>query len=210
MILTSLENLLNRHLARSPAARALLVSLRDQRLVIVMRDPDERFALDSAGSSLRLSRLGDDAAPAAGMQAEIEGRPVALLAMAMGRPERMLQSGDVKVSGDAEVLQRYRDLLGLLRPDLEELFAELLGDAPAHQLGRIARATLGLAQRGFDNTIKNTAEYFAHETGDVLPRAEAEEFLAAVDRLREDVDRAAARLDAMISGLETKNEGVAP
>lgn len=206
MILSALENLLNLHLARSSGARALTASLRGQRLVIVTREPAGRIALESVGTSLRVMSLTEDAPVAEGAQAEIEGRPVALLAVAMGQPERALQSGDVQIRGDADVLQRYRTLLGLLRPDLEEVFAGMIGDAPAHQLGRVARATLALGRLGLDNTLRNTAEYFAHETGDVLPRAEAEEFLSAVDRLREDVDRTAARVDVLLRRLETPSE----
>lgn len=209
MILSVLENLLNLHLARSSGARARVASLRGQRLVIVTRDPAGRFALESAGTSLRLTSLTEDEPAATGPEAEITGRPVALLTAALGESARMLQAGEVQIRGDAEVLQRYRELLILLRPDLEEVLAELIGDAAAHRLGRMANATLALGRRGFDNTLRNTAEYFAHETGDVLPRAEAEEFLSAVDRLREDVDRTAARVDVLLRRLETPDEGVA-
>jgi ubiquinone biosynthesis protein UbiJ len=37
------------------------------------------------------------------------------------------------------------------------------------------------------------AEYLAHETGDLVPRAEAEDFYRGVERLREDLDRLEAR-----------------
>ena len=52
--------------------------------------------------------------------------------------------------------------------------------------------------------MRNVAEYLAHESGDLVPRAEAEVFLEGVDRLREDVDRAAARVDALLARLEAK------
>jgi ubiquinone biosynthesis protein UbiJ len=105
----------------------------------------------------------------------------------------------VQIRGDAEVLQRYRELALLLRPDLEEELARLIGDAPAHSLGRMARSMLDLGRRGSRTAVRNTAEYFAHESGDLVPRGEAEVFFADVDRLREDVDRAAARLDALLA-----------
>jgi ubiquinone biosynthesis protein UbiJ len=56
--------------------------------------------------------------------------------------------------------------------------------------------------------VQNAAEYFAHETRDLVPRAEAEVFLGEVDRLREDVDRAAARVEALLARFEKpSNEG---
>jgi ubiquinone biosynthesis protein UbiJ len=39
----------------------------------------------------------------------------------------------------------------------------------------------------------NWAEYLAHESGDLVPRAQAEQFLVEVDDLRERVDRLQAR-----------------
>ena len=42
--------------------------------------------------------------------------------------------------------------------------------------------------------MRNAAEYLAHENHTLVPRAEAEAFMADVDQLREDVDRAIARL----------------
>ena len=41
------------------------------------------------------------------------------------------------------------------------------------------------------------AEYLAHERGDLVPRAEAEDFYRGVERLREDLDRLDARTRAL-------------
>ena len=41
--------------------------------------------------------------------------------------------------------------------------------------------------------MRNVAEYLAHERGDLVPRAEAEDFYRGVERLREDLDRLEAR-----------------
>ena len=67
------------------------------------------------------------------------------------------------------------------------------------ELHGFARSMLDLGRRGSRTAVRNTAEYFAHESGDLVPRGEAEVFFADVDRLREDVDRAAARLDALLA-----------
>jgi ubiquinone biosynthesis protein UbiJ len=45
--------------------------------------------------------------------------------------------------------------------------------------------------------VRNVAEYLGHERRDLIPRAEAEQFLQGVDSLREDVDRLAARIDLL-------------
>lgn len=189
MLTEAIENLLNRNLANSPAARDLCAELTGKRFAIVVTGLGVRVVVESLGSSLRLSRRDDSTC-----DAEVEGSPVNLMALAGANPEAMIQRGDVRIRGDAEIAQRFQQLGKLLRPDAEEEFAALFGDSAAHQLGRIARSLFDFGRRATTTTARNTAEYFAHETGDLVPRAEADGFLAGVDRLREDVDRIEARL----------------
>lgn len=199
-VLTELiENLLNRNFVNSPGARSACAELKGRRLKLVIRDLEVAITIESLGESLRISRGSEDEC-----HAEVEGSPINLLAMAGPSPERLLKSGAVQVKGEVELLQRYRDLVLLLKPDLEEELSRLVGDSPAHRLAALARGAVAFGRRGADTTVRNAAEYFAHETGDLVPRAEAEAFLGEVDRLREDVDRAAARLDAMLERVDAK------
>jgi ubiquinone biosynthesis protein UbiJ len=86
----------------------------------------------------------------------------------------------------------------LLRPDLEELLARAVGDVPAHQIGHFTRLALRWSRGAARTTLTNIAEYLAHERRDLVPRNEGEQFLRAVDALREDVDRLEARLDLLM------------
>lgn len=199
MLTELIENLLNRNLGNSPGARAACGELKGRRLKLMIRDLDVAIIIESLGESLRISRGGEGE-----FHAEVEGSPVNLLAMAGPSPERLLKSGAVQVKGEVELLQSYRDLVSLLKPDLEEELSRWVGDSPAHRLAGLARGAIAFGRRGADTTVRNAAEYFAHETGDLVPRAEAEVFLGEVDRLREDVDRAAARLDAMLERIDAK------
>jgi ubiquinone biosynthesis protein UbiJ len=96
--------------------------------------------------------------------------------------------------GDADIARKYRELANFLKPDLEEELSLLVGDVPAHQLGRFARGAVGWGQRAAATAVRNVAEYLAHERADLVPRAEADQFTRGVDRLREDVDRLEARI----------------
>jgi ubiquinone biosynthesis protein UbiJ len=183
------ENLLNRNLGASPRARELCAQLRERRIAITMSGTPLRIAVESTGDSLRLWRHSGGE-----FHAEVEGTPVNLVALAGPEPEALLQRGAVRIRGDVELAQRYRELALLLRPDFEEELSRLVGDAPAHQLMRFASGALAFGRRALSTTTLNAAEYFAHERGDLVPRAEADVFLEGVDRLREDVDRFEARL----------------
>jgi ubiquinone biosynthesis protein UbiJ len=181
-------DLLNRGLPRSPRARELCKELTGRRVAVDVQG-FKRVVLESNGDALQMAR--DSAAP---VDAELSGGPLSLLALAGSTPETVLQRGDVQISGDAELAQKFRELTMLLKPDLEEELSIVIGDVPAHQIGRFARAALSWTQRVAATTAQNAAEYFAHEKRDLVPRAEGDQFLKGVDSLREDVDRLEARL----------------
>src|SRR5262249_43479636 len=110
-------------------------------------------------------------------------------------PRAPLQRGAVELEGDTELAERFFELLTLVRPDAEEELSLLIGDVPAHQLGRLARGAGALARRALATGLENAAEYLGHERAHLVPRAEGEQFLRGVDALREDVDRLAVRLE---------------
>ncbi|HEY0767136.1 MAG TPA: SCP2 sterol-binding domain-containing protein, partial [Steroidobacteraceae bacterium] len=140
MLSATLDNLLNRGLPRSPRARQLCASLSGKSLAIEIRDIT-RLRVASTGLTLTVTR---DDAPA---DATLTGGPLSLLALTGDSPDAVLQRGDVAIGGDAELAQKFRELGKLLRPDLEEELSLLLGDVPAHQLGRLARLGLDWSRK---------------------------------------------------------------
>ena len=190
MLTTTLENLLNRGLPRSPRARQLCAALAGRSVAIVLPEL-VRLRVSSTGQTLAVTR--DDAAA----DATIAGGPLSLLALTGDSAQAVIQRGDVSITGDSELAQSFRELAQLLRPDPEEELSLLIGDVPAHQLGRLARLAASLGVRAADTTLRNLAEYFAHERGDLVSRNEGEQFLRGVDALREGVDRLQARLDLL-------------
>jgi ubiquinone biosynthesis accessory factor UbiJ len=149
-----------------------------------------RLVISSTGETLQLSK---ETAPP--VDAELAGGPVSLSRLAGAAPEGVLQRGDVTICGDTEVAQKFRELAMLLRPDLEEEMSLVIGDVPAYQIGRLARGVLQWTRRAAQTGVQNVAEYLGHERRDLVPRAEGDQFLKGVDRLREDTDRLEARLD---------------
>jgi len=190
MLSATLDNLLNRGLPRSPRARQLCAELEGKSVAIEIRDIT-RLRVTSTGRTLTVTR---DEAPA---DATLAGAPLSLLALAGESPDAVLQRGEVAISGDAELAQKFRELARLLRPDLEEELSLLLGDVPAHQLGRLARLTLGWSRKAASTTLTNLAEYLGHERADLVPRNEGEQFLRGVDAVREGVDRLGARIELL-------------
>jgi ubiquinone biosynthesis protein UbiJ len=196
MLTATLENVLNRGLPRSPRAQQLCAELAGRTVAVAISGSNQRILVESTGLSLKLRAVGAESL-ASPSDATISGGPFSLLALSGPAPEAVLQRGDVRIDGDAELAQKFRELALLLRPDLEEELSLVVGDVPAHQLGRFARAAFGWTRKAALTTVRNAAEYLGHERRDLIPRSEADQFLQGVDTLREDVDRLAARIDLL-------------
>ena len=188
MLTEAIENLLNRNLPRSPRALELTAALKGKSVRIEARALGWVLRCESLGSSVQLERAGDTTA-----DTEISGSLMNLAALAGPHPEDVIQRGDVSIRGDAEIAQKFRELAMLLKPDVEEELARLIGDTPAHQALRFVKMATSFGRRAARTGVRNVAEYLAHETGDLVPRAEAEDFYRGVERLREDLDRLEAR-----------------
>ena len=189
MLLTPLENVFNRNLAESPTARALCRRLEGRVLAVHVLGLPLSVYFRSAGDTMAVS-LTHEGAP----DASLAGSPIGLAGMIGARPESSLRSGTVRIEGDAEVAQAFRDLLKAVEPDVEEELARVIGDVAAHQVGNFARGALAFGRRAALTFAENVAEYLQEESRDLPVRTEVEEFIEAVDELRDDVDRAEARL----------------
>lgn len=188
MLTDIIANLVNRGLPRSPRAQQLCAQLEGRSLAIEVGEL-ARIHVASNGATLQITTGEREA------DATLAGGPLSLLALAGAAPESVVQRGAVTISGDAQLAQQFRELAQLLRPDLEEDLSYVLGDVPAHQLGRLARLGAGWTRKAATTTLTNLAEYLGHERQDLVPRNEGEQFLHGVDSVREDLERLEARLE---------------
>jgi ubiquinone biosynthesis protein UbiJ len=184
-----LDAMLARALADSPRARELARELAGRSIELRLAGSAWGLQLHSGGERLELR------APSPGADASLSGGALALLALAAGPdPAAVLRRGAIRVEGDGEVAERFRELLGLLRPDVEHALGRALGPVPAHVAVRAARGALAWGRRAAHATLRDTADYLAHERRDLVPAAESEHVLRGTEALREHTDRLAARL----------------
>jgi ubiquinone biosynthesis protein UbiJ len=191
-LLVPFESLVNRTIAASTPARDILATLAGKSFAI-------EFATPLGGRLLRLRLVAQQSGLAVGSGGEpadatITGTPLALAALLAGRPQGRASAPGITIAGEAEIAQAFEALFRHARPDLEEELARLVGDAPAHYAARAARAALGWAGRARDSLARSLGEYLTEESRDLVPRAELDVLLGGIDRIREDVDRAEARL----------------
>jgi ubiquinone biosynthesis accessory factor UbiJ len=192
MRLTPLEALLNRNIAASAAARSLCKRLDAKVLAVHVEGLPLSIYFRSQGTSMTLDTQHEGEA-----NATLTGTPLSFLRLVGPSPEAAFRGGTVQIQGDAEVAQTFSELLKQARPDVEEELSRVIGDVAAHQVGNVARSALSFARRASDTLRQNVAEYLQEESRDLPSRTEADEFIAGVDKLRDDAERCEARLSLL-------------
>ena len=191
-LLRPFEEMLNRRIAGSSRARAMLATLAGRSLELRFAATPMRVRLAESSGTLTIRPAGKEPADAV-----IEGTPLSFLRLATDDAAKSIRAGGMDVRGDAEVAEGFRRLLEAARPDFEEELSRFTGDAVAHYLAGFARDAAAFGRRAGDTLARNTAEYLTEESRDLPVRVEVEEFLEDVDRLREAVDRLESRVAAV-------------
>ena len=198
MLLERLESVLNRNVAGSRRAQALVRQLDGRVMSLTVEGTPLAFFLRAEGGRLAVTSRHDGTA-----DASLSGTPIALLALAGPKAEGALRKGGVRIEGDAEVAQKFRDLLEEAQPDFEEELARVLGDVAARRVANAARDLFDWGRKAAGSFSGSVVEYLQEEGRDVPTRVEVDEFLEGVDRLRDDTERMEARIARLEASRRT-------
>ena len=139
----------------------------------------------------------------------LSGTPLAMAKMALApNASNVLFAGEVTIRGDVETGQRFKRLLDELDIDWEELVSRFSGDVVAHKLGNLVRATTTWGQQTLTILGQDAAEYLQQEGQDLPLPATVQQFMQAVDTLRDDTARLEARVARLHQHLNTNDEPV--
>lgn len=187
-----LELLINRGIGLSSTAQAMAAALDGKALDVRLDDTPLAIRLTARDGQMRVTPIGEMTAAAT-----LAGSPLAMIRLLGGDPQALIREGDVRMTGDTDVANQFRDLLHMARPDLEDELSKFVGDPVAHQLGNLARGFADWGARAAESLSRSVGEYLTEERRTLPTRPEAQEFFKDVDRLANDVERAEARLNRL-------------
>jgi ubiquinone biosynthesis accessory factor UbiJ len=175
----------------TPEVRADCAALSGRCIAVELTDLDTELCLRPNESGMAVSLATSD-------------DPDVRIAATSGDLLRMIRGSQTPpprlvVSGDAELAQSVRALFRRVRFDPDERLASLIGDVPAHQLGRAFRAVSSFGRESFDSVTRMAGEYLQYEARALPTRTEVERFVDAVDEVRDGVERAAARFESVMA-----------
>jgi len=188
-----LETAVNKYLSLDPEIASQLASLHGKVIGINLSGTGITlfFIPDQNGQLQVLSQYEGQA------DCLISGAPLNLLRSSIADNTDSTFSGDVQVEGSSALAREFTSILKRIDIDWEEQLSRLTGDILAHQIGNNLRAGSSWLGRNLDSSGLNIQEYLQEEVR-VLPGAlELDNFYQDVDRLRDDVERLAARLQRL-------------
>ncbi len=186
----ALSAALSRLLRTDADTAARLAALEGCMIEIALRDSARSaYALPGA-HGVTLKRRHEGA-----VAVKVSGRLADFLAYARAsRRGDSLGAGRIEIAGDLAIAQQVQALLAELSIDWEELLSRTIGDVPAHQVGRAARAVFAFGFSALAKLERDAADYLKHESRLVASRQELEQFGRAVFTLADDVERLEARI----------------
>lgn len=125
--------------------------------------------------------------------------PAAMFKIARyGMDDANLEPGELEISGDPIVAQRFAALIANLNVDWEGLLAEHFGELPASFLSRGMTAAQSMASEGGALLKTQVNSTLINDLNLVAPSSNVDDFLEDVDDLRAKVDRLEARLQKVL------------
>jgi len=197
-LLRPATRILNRNIRDITPARELCAELAGTTAAIRVKDTGLAMYFTFSHDSVELSSSATDDPDIA-----ISGSIITLARVAGSGDEQAIRDGTLELVGDAHKAQAFQKLLSFAKPDIEEELSGIIGDSAAHGLGEFARGIRKWAVRARSTMGDNIREYLQEESRDVPSRYEVDRFALEVGKLRDDVDRIAARIDKLERGTRS-------
>jgi len=191
----ALEAALNRALALDPDTREALRPLDGRSVALHLASPPLALRIVVAGERLEVGPVRDSDEPDLSVRSTL-GAILSQLPNLLGgaRNDHAAPVGKLRIEGDADLARRLQRLAERFDPDWQQPFTAVFGEVIGVQVANTLAGALRHARDAAGALAGNAAEYVTEESRDVVPRDELNAFHDDVDTLRDDVERAAARV----------------
>ncbi|VAW91869.1 Protein YigP (COG3165) clustered with ubiquinone biosynthetic genes [hydrothermal vent metagenome] len=196
-VTAAMETAINAYLKMDPDASGQFARFNDKVIAIELVDMGIKlFCLPSAQGISIMSQYQGEA------DTLISGRPLSMAKLALMNDTQVMFDGEVKISGDVELGQKFKKAIEDIDIDWEEHLSRATGDVIAHKTGQAIREMASWWRNNKTRAQANGREYLQQEV-DVLPMCdEAETLYQNIETLRDDT----ARIEARIKQLAGKNK----
>jgi len=198
LALTGLEKAINAYLNLDPETIAQISKHKGKTVAITITDWNIQFfvCLHSDGIELKEKHSGK-------ADTTLSGTLFGLFnaGCAKGKNEALFKYS-VDISGDTEFGQIIRGILSNIDIDWEEHLSNVVGDVAAHKIGLCVSKILKIGEHSRTTLRTNLKEYLQQEIQQVPTAEQVEKYIHDVGILQNDVDRAEARINRLMTERE--------
>ena len=190
MLIELFELASNHALEHDPQTVLRLQKLQGKSMALHIKKIEQSITLTPCPEGLELSRyISDD------VDVTLTATVPAMLKISRdGMHDADLQPGELEISGDPIVGQRFAQIISELNIDWEGLLAEQIGDSPARVVTMAAEQTREFAEQSRARVHNRFIHFIKDELALTAEQQEVDDFLDNVDTLRADTERLAARI----------------
>ena len=189
----------NRLLGFDQQALEACCELQGNCIAIDITDLDFQLYCHPGSWGIRLSRMP----PGREVDASISGRLMALVNLATqdDKVSTSIQE-TVRFNGNVALAQKLQKILAELDIDWEEVLAQHTGDVAAFQIHQQMRSFGDWFRQSADSLLQTSSEYLREEARISPTQVEFDRFQSGLVLLKNDVARAEARLQLLLSKIQ--------
>jgi ubiquinone biosynthesis protein UbiJ len=197
-LLTLAEGTINRLLLSSPATVDRLSLLDGKVIAIQLSAPRLSLSLQPSAAGLQIDQIERDDA-----DVTLSGSAADFFQLLSAADNSEVMFGKtIQVSGDSALATRFSQVMIDAALDWEGILAQIIGDLPAHELARLVKWKSQFYRQAGHSLMLNMQEYIKEELQLLPSQPQLKRFYSEVDSLRQETERAAARLERLRGKIE--------
>ena len=190
MLLDLLELASNRTLEHDPNTKQRLLKLQGKTMTLQIRPIEQSLSVTPHPEGLEFNRETPET-----VDVTLSATINAMIKISRdGIDNAELKSGELEITGDPIIGQRFAQVLADLDINWEALLAEQIGDSPARVVSFAAGQAKELAQESRSRFKEFINQMLTDDLGVVASKDDVDPFLDDVDTIRADVERLMARI----------------
>lgn len=196
----ALETAINAALKYDPATRARLQKLDGKALELDLTAPRTTFCLAVEGERVSVHQHWEGE-----ISTRLSGSGIAMLRL-LRDPDTTPAGVGVGVSGSSALLEELQSILRDLEIDWEAPLAQMVGDVPAHAVGKTLRGASHWLRDNLRRAPAAASEAVSEEWGLTPPKAQFEAFAEDVAELSLATERLEARVNLLRERLRGSSD----
>lgn len=184
-----LEKALRKYLQMDPDTLKHMAKLSGKVIKVEVTEPTLELYLHPDATGIHISASCDQPVDAC-----IKGSFITLLAASKNGEDQARTQRQIQLEGDVELAHKFSQILQQRQVDWQEPLSRWIGDTAAHKLGNFVRDANEWRKNASENLRENVTDYLQESLRVLPPREEVEDFFADIYRLRNDVERLAAKI----------------